>query len=291
MQSADSLIRYTFANAPVRGELVQLQESYQRLVEGHNYPKVIQHLLGELMAVTSLLSATLKFDGQINLQLQGNGKLNFATVNGSQQQQLRGVARLTDELSDELGDASFAELFGDKGYLIITLSPDDGERYQGMVEVKPTDTSLATVIERYFTQSEQLQTRVWLFASDTQVGGLLLQSMPGEDDPEHGFEHLATLTHTMTADELFSLDAEVVLQRLYHEEEVIVYEPAPVQFYCGCSRERSMHALYSVSIDELRDILQTDGEIRLTCDYCLTDYVYDENDVGAIQGHQNDNLQ
>lgn len=287
MQSADSLIRYTFANAPVRGELVQLQASYQRLVEGHKYPQVVQHLLGELMAVTSLLSATLKFDGQINLQLQGDGKLNFATVNGSQQQELRGVARLTEDASE----ASFAELVGNKGYLIITLSPEDGERYQGVVEVKPTDASLATVIERYFTQSEQLQTRVWLFASDTQVGGMLLQSMPGEDDPERGFEHLATLTQTMTADELLSLDAEVVLQRLYHEEEVIVYEPMPVQFYCGCSRERSMNALYSVSVDELRDILQTDGEIRLTCDYCLTDYVYDESDLGTIQGHHSDNLQ
>lgn len=287
MQSADSLIRYTFAQAPVRGELVQLEQSYQRLVQGHDYPPVVRNLLGQLMAVTSLLSATLKFDGHINLQLQGDGKLNFATVNGSQQQELRGVARLLDAVDDE----TFVELLGNKAYMVITLSPEDGERYQGMVEVKPTDSSLADVIERYFTQSEQLQTRVWLHANDTHVGGLLLQSMPGEDDPEHGFEHLAALTATMTAEELFSLEATDVLHRLYHEEEVIVYEPTPVRFYCGCSRERSMNALYSVSVDELRDIIQTDGEIKLTCDYCLAEYVYDEEDLGVIQGHNNENLQ
>ena len=287
MQSADSLIRYTFAQAPVRGEMVQLEQSYQRLVRGHDYPPVVRNLLGQLMAVTSLLSATLKFDGHINLQLQGDGKLNFATVNGSQQQELRGVARLLDAVDDE----TFVELLGNKAYMVITLSTEDGERYQGMVEVKPTDSSLADVIERYFNQSEQLQTRVWLHANDTHVGGLLLQSMPGEDDPERGFEHLAALTATMTADELFSLEATEILHRLYHEEDVIVYEPTPVRFYCGCSRERSMNALYSVSVDELRDIIQTDGEIKLTCDYCMAEYVYDEEDLGVIQGHNNENLQ
>ena len=287
MQSADSLIRYTFAHVPVRGELVQLEHSYQRLVQGHNYPPVIRDLLGQLMAVTSLLSATLKFDGHINLQLQGDGKLNFATVNGSQEQELRGVARLREDVAAE----SFAELLGDKAYMVITLSPEEGERYQGVVEVRPTDSDLADVIERYFTQSEQLQTRVWLHANDTHVGGLLLQSMPGEDDPERGFEHLSALTATMTANELFSLEATEILHRLYHEEEVVVYEPTPVRFYCGCSRERSMNALYSVSIDELRDIIQTDGAIKLTCDYCLAEYVYDEADLGVIQGHNNENLQ
>lgn len=287
MQSADSLIRYTFANAPVRGELVQLEQSYQRLVAGHNYPVSVRHLLGELMAVTSLLSATLKYEGHINLQIQGNGKLNFATVNGSQQQELRGVARLTDTPTND----SFAELVGDKAYLIITLSPENGERYQGMVEVKSSDTHLGQVIERYFEQSEQLRTRVWLHSSDDKVAGLFLQALPGEDDPQHGFDHLATLTETMTADELHSLEAKVVLHRLYHEEDVLVYDPMAVRFYCGCSHERSMHALYSVPVEELRDIIQSDGEIKLTCDYCLTEYIYDDDDLGTIQGHMNENLQ
>ena len=288
MQSADSLIRYTFANVPVRGELVQLEQSYQRLVAGHDYPAQVRNLLGELMAVTSLLSATLKFDGHINLQLQGNGALNFATVNGSQQQELRGVARLTRAPEND----SFAELVGDKAYLMITLSPHEGERYQGVVEVKATDSGLGQVVERYFTQSEQLRTRVWLHANAERVGAIFLQALPGqEDDSAQGFDHLATLTDTITADELNQLEANVVLHRLYHEDDVIVYEPMAVRFFCGCSHERSMNALYSVPLDELKDIIQTDGEIRLTCDYCLAEYVYDESDLAAIQGHQESSLQ
>lgn len=296
MQSADSLIRYTFANVPVRGELVQLDQSYQRLVKGHNYPPIVRDLLGELMAVTSLLSATLKFEGHINLQLQGNGALNFATVNGNQQQELRGMARLTEALQD----GSFAGLVGDKAYLMITLSPEGSERYQGLVEVKATDTGLAQVVERYFEQSEQLRTRIWLHANAERVGGMLLQALPGQGDGQQEglqaesaeeFEHLATLTDTIRADELHQLDANVILHRLYHEDDVIVYEPMAVRFFCGCSQERSMNALYSVPLDELKDIIQSDGEIRLTCDYCLSEYVYDETDLAAIQGQQDSSLQ
>lgn len=287
MHSADSLIRYTFAKVPVRGELVQLEQSYQRLIDGHNYPPSVQQLLGELMAVTSLLTATLKFNGHINLQIQGDGALNFATVNGSHDQLLRGVARLTESPADD----SFGALIGAKSYLIITLTPEEGERYQGMVEVRQDDQSLSQVIERYFAQSEQLKTRVWLHANEQQVAGLFLQALPGEDDPEHGFDHLATLTETMTAQELHSLEANVVLHRLYHEEDVRVFEPVPVSFFCGCSKEKSMHALYSVPMTELKDILQTDGDIRLTCDYCLTEYIYNAQDLAALQGYDDSGLQ
>lgn len=287
MQSADSLIRYTFVDKPVRGELVQLEKSYQRLIQGHEYPAAVKTLLGELMAVTSLLSATLKFEGHINLQLQGSGALNFATVNGSQQQQLRGVARLTSEPAT----LDFANLVGEKAYLIITLSPEQGERYQGMVEVQPSDSGLADVIERYFTQSEQLRTKVWLHASESHVGGMFLQALPGEDDPEHGFNHLSTLTETITAEELHTLEATEVLHRLYHEEDVQIYEPAVVSFHCGCSHERSMKALFSVPVEELRDIIQQEGDIRLTCDYCLAEYVYTEKDIASVQGYQQSGLQ
>lgn len=296
MDSIDHLYRYTFANLPVRGELVQLGQSYQQLIAGHNYPPVIQTLLGELMAVTSLLSATLKYDGQINLQLQSRAAstgqtpniVNFATVNGSQNQQLRGVARLLRDVGDA---RSLHDLFGDGAYLVITLSPDNGERYQGLVEVKADDTSLAQVIERYFEQSEQLHTRVWLHTEQKRIGAMLLQALPNEADPQHGFDHLATLTDTIRADELLNLHATEVLHRLYHEDDVQVYEPVPVAFHCGCSAEKSMNALYSVPVEELSDIMQRDGDIRLVCDYCLTEYIYGEQALAQIQGYQQTPLQ
>lgn len=296
MDSSDHLYRYTFDNLPVRGELVQLNKSYQQLIAGHNYPPVIQTLLGELMAVTSLLSATLKFDGHINLQMQSRSAdseqsspiVNFATVNGSQNQQLRGLARLVREPGDA---SSLHQLFGNGAYLIITLTPDGGERYQGLVEVKAEDTSLAQVIERYFEQSEQLRTRVWLHSDKEKIGAMLLQALPDKTDLKDDFAHLATLTDTIQADELLNLPPTEILHRLYHEEDVRLYDPLAVTFFCGCSKTKSMNALYSVPVEELRDIMQRDGDIRLVCDYCRTEYIYTEETLAEIQGYQQSQLQ
>ncbi|RUO62580.1 Hsp33 family molecular chaperone HslO [Pseudidiomarina insulisalsae] len=270
----DQLFRYTFSEQDVRGELVQLSSSYQRMIHGHDYPAPVQRLLGELMATTALLSATLKFEGQISLQLQGDGPINFITVNGSHEQDLRGLARVREAIADDNND--FRALFG-KAVLIITITPDDGERYQGVVDANAD--SLAQVIERYFAQSEQLHTRLWLHADGEHAAGMFLQVMPAAGHDRSGFEHLETLTASMTAHELYTLPGEEVLHRLYHQEQVELYRPQPVTFHCGCSRERTLESLSAVHPDELRQILAEDGEIVMTCDYCLSEYRFTEQDL------------
>ncbi|MCL4409221.1 MAG: Hsp33 family molecular chaperone HslO [Gammaproteobacteria bacterium] len=282
MHSTDMIARFAFRNHDVRGELVRLQESYQALIANHDYPLGVQRLLGELMAVTSLLTATLKFEGHINVQVQGNGPLNYATVNGSHDQALRGVARLTETPKDE----SFLGLVGEGAYLVITLSPEHGEEYQGVVGIE--GNSLASTIEAYFAQSEQLPTKVWLFANPEQgaAAGFFLQVLPASDKDTEGFEHLSTLAATLTADEITQLSTEEVLHRLYHEEQVELYPEQAVRFFCGCSRARTETALRSVPTAELHDIIAEKGELRLTCDYCLTDYVFNDFDVDALNAHE-----
>ncbi|RUO23624.1 Hsp33 family molecular chaperone HslO [Aliidiomarina iranensis] len=278
----DSIARFAFTNHDVRGEIVRLHESYKSLLAGHDYPKIVQQLLGELMAVTSLLTATLKFEGHINVQIQGNdGPLNFATVNGSHGQALRGVARLTREPEQQ----DFRSLVGEGAYLVITLTPNNGEKYQGMVAIE--GDSLAEAIESYFLQSEQLPTRIWLFADADkgQAAGLFLQVLPAGVNTDSSFEHVSTLASTITAEELFTLATEEVLHRLYHEETIELYPEDPVTFSCGCSRERTASALRNVSLAELHNILDEDGELRLTCDYCLTEYVYTRFDIDALNAH------
>lgn len=265
----NNLYRYSFVEHDVRGELVQLTSSYQRMLQGHEYPPVVQRLLGELMAATSLLTATLKFEGHISVQLQGDGPLNFIVVNGGHDQTLRGVARLRSEIADS--QQSLRALLG-KGHMIITLTPDKGERYQGLVAADADD--IATVLEQYFEQSEQLHTRLWLHADGENAAGMMLQVMPAKGTDLTGFEHLEHLTATITAGELFGLPGEQVLTRLYHEEQVELYPPQPVSFHCGCSREKTEEALAAVEPAELQQILAEDGEIVMTCEYCLAEYKF-----------------
>ncbi|WP_404401629.1 Hsp33 family molecular chaperone HslO [Idiomarina seosinensis] len=261
----DQLVRFIFAEHDVRGELVQLTSSYQSLIRGHQYPPAVQQVLGEMMAAVSLLTATLKFESRIAVQLQGDGPLNFIAVNGNHNQELRGIARLRDELhSSEL-----RQMIG-KGQLVITLEPDAGERYQGVTSADAD--SIAQMLENYFMQSEQLATSIWLHADGEHAAGMLLQRLPASGKDSRGFEHLTTLTGTVTEKELYTLPAEQILYRLYHEEKVQLYPPQPVAFVCGCSRQRTLEALASVPVEEIKEILAQDGEVVMTCDYCLTEY-------------------
>lgn len=272
----DILHRYLFDNADVRGELVQLQNSYQQVIGSHAYPPVLQTLLGELLAATSLLTATLKFSGDISVQLQGNGPVSLAVINGNNLQQLRGIARWDGELAD---DASLADLFG-QGYMVITLTPDEGERYQGVVALdKPT---LAACVEDYFNQSEQLPTALWLFADGKQAAGMFLQILPSQEDHNADFEHLCQLTATIKAEELFTLEAQEVLHRLYHQEEVRLFDPIEVSFKCTCSRERSAAAIKTIDQAEVEAILAEDGNVEMGCEYCNAKYLFDAIDIASI---------
>ncbi|MFC1236764.1 Hsp33 family molecular chaperone HslO [Vibrio sp. F74] len=276
----DVLNRYLFENLSVRGELVQLDKAYQEIISSKEYPAPVQNLLGELLVATTLLTATLKFEGSITLQLQGDGPVSLAVINGDQNQKVRGVARWEGDIAS---DASLHQLVG-KGHLVITISPDKGERYQGVVGLE--GDVLATVLENYFLRSEQLKTRLWIRLG-TQDGaphaaGMLLQVMPDGTGTENDFEHLEQLTNTVKNEELFTLEANELLYRLYNQETVNLFEPQPVVFHCGCSREKSGSAILTVAKDEVYEILATEGTISLHCDYCGTDYSFDENQVSDL---------
>nr|WP_136250873.1 Hsp33 family molecular chaperone HslO [Ningiella ruwaisensis] len=304
----DSLSRFLFEKRAVRGEIVQLEKSYQQILASYQYPAPIARLLGELMAAASLLTATLKFKGEIALQIQSEGLVKYAVINGTHEQKLRGVARWDESVSDLPND--FQSLFK-KGVLAITLAPFDGERYQGVVALD--QESLAACLENYFLQSEQLLTKVYLStrinsqtsetnalgtdnsrasgnASGTDnnlASGMLLQIVPQTSETYQAsenkdFEDLSVLANTITDEELLGLPAQEIIRRLFHEEDVRLYQPQEVVFECDCSKARSAQALRNVPKSELLQIVQEDGEIKMNCQFCHTEYRFDAVDVENI---------
>ena len=281
MKEQDQLYRYLFEHHQVRGELVQLDQTFRHMVAAQEYPAPVRQLLGELLVATSLLTATLKFEGSITVQLQGNGPVSLAVINGDHQQQLRGVARWQGELP---ANPNLKALVGD-GHLVITISPDEGERYQGIVSLE--SDSLASSLESYFAQSEQLATRIWIrtggSAAEPLAAGMLLQALPasGEQHADE-FDHLSKLTDTIKDEELFTLPAEEILYRLYHEEEVRLFAPQQIQFRCTCSRERSEQALLQIGKVEVDGLIHEQGSIDMHCDYCGAHYRFDAIDAQAL---------
>ena len=268
----DILNRYLFDNLHARGELVNLSQTFQEIVAPHNYPSGIKNLLGELVAATCLLTATLKFEGEIAVQLQGDGPIGYMAVNGNNLQEMRGIARM----SSETDATSLQDLIG-KGNMVITIRPKNGEPYQGVVALE--EETLAECLAHYFEVSEQIPTKIWLFTdeSTSQIAGTLIQLLPDAGDKaqqEADFDHLCQLTNTIKSDEIFSVDSQELLYRLYHQEEVRLFEPQAISYKCSCSEEKCLNAISQIEPSELDNIIVEQGSVSMTCDYCLTTYQF-----------------
>lgn len=285
--TTDVLNRYLFNDLHVRGELVQLNKSYQSIIKNHNYPVGVRLLLGELLAATCLLTATLKFEGEITVQLQGDGPIGYMSVNGDNDQLMRGIAKFKPA-QEQTEAKSLQELIG-KGTMVITIRPKVGEAYQGVVALdQPT---LAECLAHYFEVSEQIPTKIWLFSDDDsqQVAGSLVQLLPDGDGSseslakqESDFEHISQLTNTIKAEEIFSLEAQALLYRLYHQEKVSLFEPQTVSYQCSCSNEKCLSAISQISPEEIVSILAEQNKISMTCDYCLTTYNFFQDDLQSF---------
>lgn len=281
MNLHDQLHRYLFTHLDIRGELVTISDTWQQILINHNYPPPVQNLLGEMLVATSLLTATLKFSGAITVQLQGDGPLSLLVINGDHQQQMRGVARWKEGIPAQ---GNLKTLLGN-GVMVITITPEKGERYQGVVAL--AGDSLAACLEDYFLRSEQLATRLFFYTGKDKgkpvAAGLLLQALPARQDSCDDISHLAILTQTLTSDEICGLPAQEILRRLYHEENITLYPPQSVTFKCTCSQERCASVLQNLPAQEISGILTEKGKLDIHCDYCGRHYCFDTRQVAEIR--------
>ena len=280
MNNADFKQRFLFPETDIRGELVRLDESLEAILGTHDYPLAVQGLVGEAVAAVALLAGTLKFSGRLSLQAQGRGPVSLLLAECTHDGQLRALARHDGELDTA---ANIGALIGD-GTMVITITPDQGRQYQGIVPLE--GDTLAQCLEGYFQQSEQLPTRLWLASGNSRAAGLMLQRLPDQvasrDANRNQWEHLEALAGTLKMEELLDLPAETVLRRLFHEPPPRLPEAQPLRFGCTCSRERTENALLSLGADELKTLLDEDGEATLTCDFCLSQQHFDAVDLAEL---------
>ncbi len=281
MASRDQFQRFIFEDSQVRGAWVQLGESFREIGTQAPYPDSVRGLLGEALVASVLMSSTLKFEGTLSLQAQGEGPLRTLMAECSHDRFIRGLARFDEHAVSE---ESFHDMLGE-GRMAITITPNRGNRYQGVVP-READ-SLAGCLEEYFERSEQISTSLILFADEGSAAGLLLQRLPGATDEDNElWERVNHLARTVEAAELLELDSETVLHRLFHEETVRLFDAEAVAFRCSCSRERTLGALEAIGRDECYQILEEQGQIEMDCQFCHAHYRFDRNDIDHLfTGH------
>ena len=274
---SDSLQRFLLENTPVRGEIVHLDATWRAVLERRSYPARLQSLLGEMMAAAALLSATLKFDGSLIMQMLGNGPVKLLVVEATSGQTLRATAKWDGEIPQ--GD--LATLLGDGRFVISIVPEGEAQTYQGIVGIE--GDSVARVLEHYMEQSEQLETRMWLASDSRQAAGMLLQKLPAAPSHDADAWNRATqLGGTIRPEELLGLPATRIIHRLYHEEDVRVFDPRPVAFRCSCSRERVTSMLRMLGREEVQSIIEERRSVEVDCEFCGRHYAFDAVDAEQV---------
>ena len=280
MIEQDLLRRFLFEELGVRGEWVKLTSSWQAAKVHQRGSENIQQQLGQALAAVVMLSASVKFKGSMILQAQGDGDIKTLVAQATDQQKIRGLVRGKENVVA----GSLEDMYG-QGRLVLTIESGSGSPYQGIVPLQ--GDNLAAALETYFSQSEQLKTRLWLFANETQAVGLLLQELPVQEGYEADWEHIEILANTVTEQELFDLDCEQLLYLLFNQEKVRVFDPEPVEYNCACSRTNIEKMLFAMGKDELEAILVERGVIEINCEFCNEHYRFDKIDVENILVQKN----
>lgn len=264
--------RFVLESAGVRGALVRLHASWCAVRDSHPYPASVSAQLGEALAAVVLLSTTIKLQGSLILQAQGDGPLHTLVAQASAGRTVRGVARWRGEVPC----GELAHVFG-AGRLALTTHTAQGDPYQGIVALE--GDNVAAALETYFSQSEQLATRLRLATGPQVAAGILVQILPSRVTGPDDWPRIVLLSETVTADELCNLPAQTLLTRLFHDEQVRMFESEPVAFRCTCSRTRIARTLAAIGHAHLDGLADERGELEVTCEFCNRSYRFDRVDV------------
>lgn len=278
MKEFDTLQRFIFEHANIRGEIVHVEKTYQTIMSQRNYPSMVKNLLGEAIVSCLLLASSIKFEGNLSLQFQGDERLPLLLVQCDHDLNIRAFARYAENL--EIIDYATAFL---QGQMVLNINQNNQtQTYQSMVPIQAT--SMSENLMTYFAQSEQIATRVWLAVNDDMAAGMLLQLMPGQDtiQREQFWEYAVQLGQTVSEQELLTLDNQTLLYRLYNETEIRIFETRSTRFQCRCTPEKMKQVINILGEEEAKELIREQGMVAISCDFCNQKYTFDPIDVTLL---------
>ncbi|MEA3405682.1 MAG: Hsp33 family molecular chaperone HslO [Pseudomonadota bacterium] len=285
--SHNAVQRFLFKELNIRGQHIQLQESWQAMLKDRHYPDSIIKMLGELAAMSVLMANGMKHEGRVTMQVQGSGPITLLVVDVTHDLKIRGVAKTNQEITDQ---SSMDELLGD-GQILMTLENTQTQHHYQSYVPRDGDT-IAKCFETYLSQSEQLPSKIWLAADQNRLGGVMIQKMPETDGrDEDGWERILHLTTTVKDRELTNLSAEKLLHILFHEETLEMFNAQEVIYECPEDKERVYNMLRSLGEEEVRKILEEQGEIVIHNEMCNFHLRLNKDDITAMFAEEQPTIQ
>lgn len=281
-RATDVLLRFLLGRSGVRGVMVSLDEAWAQVCARESYPEALRHMLGETLAAAALFTGHVKVEGRLSIQLKGQGALRTLFAECTHQGTVRGIALWNEPLPEPL-DLSH---LGEGSLLAITIEKPahpggEAPRYQGLVGLE--GSALAGAFEAYFSQSEQLPTRMILAANGGRARGLMLQVLPGADADDDAWPRAQALFETLGSAELLDTDPELLLYRLFHDEAPTLLSRRDLAFGCTCSRERVGGMLLALGHDEAVAAIDPELDaVGVQCEFCGQRYRFDAVDLELL---------
>ncbi len=266
---------FLLENSGMRGALVRLEETWRQVIAEHDYAPEVRDLLGEGVAATVLLASGLKAQPSVSMQLQGEGPLKLLLIQCSRMLKVRGMAQSSSA-------ARAVPLLG-AGRLVVNVDTGGPNGFfQGIVPLE--GHRLDRCLEAYFRQSEQLPTRLVLSCTEQRVAGLLLQVLPGSDEPiaHEEFAAAAAAAQAVAAGDLAALPAAELLPKIFAGHLIRLFDANPVEHDCRCTPDRLAGVLRMLGADELTSLLAEQGHVELNCEFCNRSFRYHERDIDTI---------
>lgn len=274
----DFIQRFTLEHTDLRGEIVHLNKSFYTIMEQHYYPEPVRKFLGQVLLAAVLLRGIIKFKGQLSIQLETEGEIEMLVAQCNDEYHVRAVAQYNEE-----ADLTDLEQSLEQGKLVVTIMPDSRvDPYQAIVSLQQHQ-SVSQAIEFYFKQSEQIPTRLRLQVEKEHAVGLLLQKLP--DSAEHQGENWSDLIAKLDEikeHDLFHLEPEQLLLKLYGDNAVRMFKPREVMFHCHCSIEKMATNIRLLGKADAYDLLRTNRYITVTCEFCNHEHDFERGDVDEI---------
>jgi molecular chaperone Hsp33 len=288
----DMTAQFLLPDRPVVGRIVRVGAVAEDILSRHAYPEPVANLLGETIALAALVGASLKFEGRLIVQAQGEGPVSYVVVDYDTSGALRGYCKFD---ADRVAEASQGfvrpgaqSLLGQGAFVMTIDRGEDLGRSQGTAPIE--GETLALCAETYFAQSEQLPTRVVLGVSridgQWRAGGLMVQLIAPDEtrgSTEEAWDHARAIVNTLGEDELTDpkLSAEALMFRLFHEDGVRLLPGKPLAAQCRCSQERVEGMMRSFDKAAVAEMVEPDGMIHVTCEFCSRTYFVSPEGTGA----------
>lgn len=280
---SDYLIKALAYDNQIRAYAIDSTQLVSEAQRRHNTWPTASAALGRALTAAAMMGATLKGDDKVTVKIEGGGPIGVIIVDANARGETRGYVtnpHVHFELN-EYGKLDVRRAVGTNGYLSVVKDLGLREMFTGQVPI--VSGELGEDFTYYYAVSEQIPSSVGvgvLVNPDNSIlaaGGFMIQVMPGTSDEtitllEQRLKEIAPISKMIQQ----GLTPEQILEEILGENQVKVLEKMPVSFRCNCSYERFERALASLGKEEIRAMIDEDGQAETVCHFCNETYLFDK---------------